>query len=647
MTIEVEGPDGAVHEFPDGTSTAVIQTAMANHYGKPKRTAADMATPKVAEQRDVFSPFADTVRAAGHRVAENYREDEARARAAAGKPTTVKSLAADALNAVTHPFEAGGALRAPKEAMDMFSAATSPIAGAVNIVSDPVEKATRFGGEKGISIADALSVMGPEVGGVNKLAELSKLAEGAKVEEAIAGAAKPRVRVKAGSSAGPETAPPAVPEAAPKPRVRVEAGSSTKNTLADAQKAWAKSSKDPKHAERAAKLMEDGVELTLGQRAGGMAKRIEEANKSNPYVGQAIRDNEQRALTSFNRVAARKSLEAAGLPADFPPVAEGRDFVKVAHDRFSKAYDANAEKYKLTGDETLRDALQGVHASLRELPADKRLQFESIIDRRVFDRMGIKLSKDEGFAEALDQISGKSLNGQTFKEVESELTYLSGKYHSAPDPADNLFAEHLDEALGALRDNMERSSDPSVRAQLKKLNTGYAMFTRVRGAAQNRATAGGRFTTGDFLGAVKRLDRSKAKGAFARGDALFQDFAEDAHAVLANVMADSGTAERTNITRPGMIGAGAGGMVGSMLGGPLGAAAGIGVEAAARPTVNALADRLLQQRTESLMSGEATKAPGNINNYLRAAQMRAGGYSVPRMLFQPALAANRPQEPQQ
>lgn len=35
MTITVEGPDGAIHEFPDGVSQDVIKGAMAKHYGSP------------------------------------------------------------------------------------------------------------------------------------------------------------------------------------------------------------------------------------------------------------------------------------------------------------------------------------------------------------------------------------------------------------------------------------------------------------------------------------------------------------------------------------------------------------------------------------------------------------------------------------
>jgi hypothetical protein len=35
MSIEVTGPDGAIHEFPVGTSPDVIKGVMARHYGSP------------------------------------------------------------------------------------------------------------------------------------------------------------------------------------------------------------------------------------------------------------------------------------------------------------------------------------------------------------------------------------------------------------------------------------------------------------------------------------------------------------------------------------------------------------------------------------------------------------------------------------
>ena len=621
--ITVTFDDGSTHVYKnapdDVTPDAITARASRDFAGraithldggrKPKADAAP-----AAEKRDIFSPFVDTVRGAAHQVAEDVREDVAHIRE---KPTAGR----DILNRYAHPFDAGGPLRTGKEAFDLAAVPASLVGGVINMVSDPVEEATRFGGKKGIDLSEALQVLGPEVGGANKLAAMSKAARAAKGAEAAtegaeaAAGVKPRVRVKAGSAPSPDAA---IDEA------QAKGEKPAKNTIKEAQAGWEKSSGDPKHAVRVGKLLEDGVELTVGQRAGGMARRIEEANKSNPYIGGAIREQEQEALTSFNAAVFRKSLKAAGLPDSMG--GEGRDFVKTGQQRFSEAYDKDAEHYRVKGDDALINDLMDTHNATVELPSDKRRQFEATMQRRVLGRMGIEPEEGETFMNTLQRLKDKRLDGKLFKQVESEMTQIAGKFHSSPDPADHMLADHFDEALSALRDNMERSSDPGFSDRLRKLNTGYAMFVRGRAAAANRATSGGKFTTGDFLQAVKRQDKSAAKGAFARGDALFQDFAEDAHAVLSNVVPDSGTAERLNVTRPGPLGGALGSALGSVAG-PAGAVAGglagFAADGAVQGVTNNLAARAMANRTRRFVRGEKAVSPGTAN-YLKRAQDAAG-----------------------
>ena len=630
--ITVTFDDGSTHVYKnapdDVTPDAITARASRDFAGraithldggrKPKADAAP-----AAEKRDIFSPFVDTVRGAAHQVAEDVREDAALLKQKPSDQRDAVSAGRDILKRYAHPFDAGGFLRFPKEVADVAAAVSSPVAGAINIVSDPIEQATRFGGKKGVDLSDALMVLGPEVGGANKLAAMSKAARAAKGAEAAtdgaeaAAGVKPRVRVKAGSAPSPDAA---IDEA------QAKGEKPSKNTIKSAQAEWAKSSGDPKHAVRVGKLLEDGVELTVGQRAGGMARRMEEANKSNPYIGGAIREQEQKALTSFNAAVFRKSLKAAGLPDAM--AGEGRDFVKTGQQRFSEAYEKDAEHYRVEGDDTLIKDLMDTHNATVELPSDKRRQFEATMQRRVLGRMGIEPEEGETFMNTLQRLKGKRLDGKLFKQVESEMTQIAGKFHSSPDPADHMLADHFDEALSALRDNMERSSDPEVRERLRKLNTGYAMFTRGRAAAANRATSGGKFTTGDFLQAVKRQDKSAAKGSFARGDALFQDFAEDAHAVLSNVLPDSGTAERLNVTRPGPLGGVLGGALGSVAG-PAGAVAGglagFAADTGIQGVTNNLAAKAMANRTRRYIRGEKAVAPGTMN-YLKRAQGGAGQY---------------------
>ena len=628
--ITVTFDDGSTHVYKnapdDVTPDAITARASRDFAGraithldggrKPKADAAP-----AAEKRDIFSPFVDTVRGAAHQVAEDVREDAALLKQKPSDQRDAVSAGRDILKRYAHPFDAGGFLRFPKEVADVAAAVTSPVAGAINIVSDPIEQATRFGGKKGINLSDALMLLGPEVGGANKLAAMSKAARAAKGAEAATEGAeaatgiKPRVRVKAGSAPSPDAA---IDEA------QAKGEKPSKNTIRAAQAGWEKSSGDPAHAERVARLLENGVELTVGQRAGGMARRIEEANKSNPYIGEAIREQERSALKSFNLAVFRKALKEAGLPDNLE--GEGRDPVATTQQRFSDAYDKHAEHYRVRGDEALIEDLADIHNSTVELPSDKRRQFEATMQRRVLGRMGIEPEEGETFMNTLRRLGGKRLDGKLFKQVESEMTQIAGRFHSSLDPADHMLADHFDRALSALRDNMERSSDPEVGERLRRLNTGYAMFTRGRAAAANRATSGGRFTTGDFLQAVKRGDKSAGRGAFARGDALFQDFAEDAHAVLSNVVPDSGTAERLNVTRPGPLGGALGSALGSVAG-PAGAVAGglagFAADGAVQGVTNNLAARAMANRTRRFVRGEKAVSPGTAN-YLKRAQDAAG-----------------------
>jgi Zn-dependent M28 family amino/carboxypeptidase len=61
MSIEVTGPDGAIHEFPDDTSTDIIKRAMAKHYGSP-----------AARQDDPYAAFSSPDPYAGIGVPANH-----------------------------------------------------------------------------------------------------------------------------------------------------------------------------------------------------------------------------------------------------------------------------------------------------------------------------------------------------------------------------------------------------------------------------------------------------------------------------------------------------------------------------------------------------------------------------------------------
>ena len=96
---------------------------------------------------------------------------------------------------------------------------------------------------------------------------------------------------------------------------------------------------------------------------------------------------------------------------------------------------------------------------------------------------------------------------------------------------------------------MAKKRLPSTSSSTIQLPPVGTMSTMVpRPAAQRAASAlGGEegvFTPAQLLNAVKAMDPSRNKGAFARGDALLQDLAEPAKTVLSQSVPDSGTAGR-------------------------------------------------------------------------------------------------------
>jgi hypothetical protein len=87
---------------------------------------------------------------------------------------------------------------------------------------------------------------------------------------------------------------------------------------------------------------------------------------------------------------------------------------------------------------------------------------------------------------------------------------------------------------------VERSA-PQYAQALKATNEGWANFVRVQRASSMLGAENGIFTPEQLQSAVRALDVSRNKGAFARGEALMQDLSESARTAMGNRVPDSGT----------------------------------------------------------------------------------------------------------
>jgi hypothetical protein len=278
----------------------------------------------------------------------------------------------------------------------------------------------------------------------------------------------------------------------------------------------------------AKKLVDAGVKLTPGQMIGGAAKGIEEKATSAPITGHFISNALHETTKSFNIATINKALAPIGakLPNNIPA---GHDAVAAAGKALGTAYDTILPRMSLKMDKDLANELTQVVTQGRGgiLPADKAAQFEAYLRARVLAPF-----KNYG-----------RLDGDQLKKVEADLSERASRYTRSQDPADRDYADAINAVKTSIRGALTRQN-PNYAAELQKVNQGYAMLVRIQNAAQRRVTSGGVFTPGDLLGAIKATDKSVRKSAFARGDALLQDWAEAGQKVIGNRTPDSGTAGR-------------------------------------------------------------------------------------------------------
>lgn len=273
-------------------------------------------------------------------------------------------------------------------------------------------------------------------------------------------------------------------------------------------------------------LMKSGVQLTPGQMTGGLVRRAEEAFKSLPILGSFIRGAEGRGIEGFNRGVANQVLEPIGQKID--PKLTGRALVAKTEEALSNAYDKVLPQIKMKIDPDLTNDLQNIRGLASEMPNAQREQFENILTNRVASYF---------------RQSPVVNQGAMLKKTMGELRSLANQYRGAQGPESRQLAYRLDDVNSALRKAMIRQN-PQFSDDLRKIDSGWAMFARMQDASTRRATSEGSFTPSDLLQTIKSQDKSVRHGRFARGDELLQVYAQYGQKILPGKLPDSGTTER-------------------------------------------------------------------------------------------------------
>lgn len=346
----------------------------------------------------------------------------------------------------------------------------------------------------------------------------------------------------------------------------------------------------------AARLAEQGVPLTPGMQWG---------LQNFPVLNQFLRSGEAKSLTGFRQAVANQTLEPLGetVPRN---VTGGHQLLKFVEDKIDDHYNQVLPKISFSRDAWDRLADSDEFKSIaNQLPAEDA----DTIGRVLHEQFG-KRFKD-GF-----------LGGEAYKLAERKFRGLVSAY----DRKDPLLGDAMHDVQSLITKSLI-DQNPQYAKELKNIDSSWAMWTRLRRAGSKAGTEG-EFSPYDLLQAAQREDKSAGKGAFARGDAILQPFAEAANKTFGKITPPGSYGfPSTSLRRlfeelgPAGIGAGVGYHLGGLPGAALGAGVGAGASRIAAPALAAVGRSPAAQRMAATASGRAA-AEATSNRDLESQRMK-------------------------
>jgi hypothetical protein len=293
------------------------------------------------------------------------------------------------------------------------------------------------------------------------------------------------------------------------------------------------------------RLADAGITMTPGQILGGGWQTLENKMTSLPLIGDLIKGAQQRGVQSFNKAAYDQVLAPLGQKYSGPVGQEGIDAVRRT---IGDAYDNALSNMNFRATDPQFQADIGNLAGLAQgLPPAQQQTFKNVLQTQVFGKLS-----PQGW-----------MDGPTLKGVQSELSRIVRGYSGDPSFDNRQLGAAVGEIKNAIDASLPRYNAPDAVQGLSNANSAWANFVRLRGAAgsQGAMNNGGIFSPAQFQSAVRAADKSAGKGASATGNALMQDFSQDAMGVLGKGYPDSGTAGRLGtagalgaiFSHPGML----------------------------------------------------------------------------------------------
>lgn len=308
---------------------------------------------------------------------------------------------------------------------------------------------------------------------------------------------------------------------------------------------------NPQIAPGARELTQRGVQLTPGQYRGGLAKTVEDAATSVPFLGPKITDARMQGIEGFNLATLNKALE----PIDTTVSKIGFEGFDEAHTAISKVYDEAYDaiptvKIEGTSGQQLADDFFAIRDGIAK--DGSRKDYNRLMKKEFYDQHNLATQKG---------IDGRSW-GDTQKKIRNEGFDILG--------TDQKLGQALIDTSRAMNEFAERASG-KFGTLLQGANAAHRNMRGVRNATAAGANTDGVFMPSQLNRGIRKSDSSPDKLSFAKGNMPLQGFARTGQNVLPSKMPNSGTPERQaliNLAQTGSLAAGGflsgGGLMGAV-----------------------------------------------------------------------------------
>lgn len=547
--IEIEGPDGAVIEFPAGTDDATIQQAMAAAYPSPPAGEAPAAQggPRYGEA-GTFERTWEGLTPAQVEAYQKFHDENGgiQSNQPAGtdgnpllvgddmSPEDMQKLVDDGATFIDRE---GRMNRKADDLYGLYTGLQRPAINVGNWIEGGIKKVA------GEGAAEAFHDIRPYHTTQEAADEMEQLARGANVRagrggqllgqaaSAIPATILTRNPWLAGAVEGGLSS-----TAQDAKGLAMDAGfGAVTNRLGDGAVRMLGGVVSPNVAPGTQRLLDSGVTPSPGQLLGGGFHKAEDATTGVLGLGELTGGSQRQAAASYNRGAFNRPLERLGMKA--PEGLNTHQMVDFTQQALDDAYNEVIPRLNVRLDRDFMTDFQDLDNMSQGLSADQKGMWDNLIQREVAPR----------FNSAQGPANGR-ITGDSFKELESILGREARDFRASPSPHDRRYAAAVRELQSSIRD-MAARQNPEDAATLQGINQSYRELTILEDATNAAREGGGGQFTPDQLGRASRAaDSTMRRRASARNEDIYGQYAEDGAALLNRTVNDSGTASRGAMT---------------------------------------------------------------------------------------------------